>query len=58
MQKEELRFAEAIATAVFVTTAGTWQMPLLSVGNLDLMVWRFSVIFVVALALINFSHSI
>ena len=40
MQKEELRFAEAIDMALYVMTAGTWQMPVSSVGNLDLMVSR------------------
>ena len=40
MQKEELRFAEAIVMAAYVMIAGTWQMPVLSVDNLDLMVWR------------------
>ena len=40
MQKEELRFAEAIVMAVYVMIGGTWQMPVLSVGSLDLMVWR------------------
>ena len=38
MQKEELRYAEAIDMALYVMTAGTWQMPVLSVGSLDLTV--------------------
>ena len=40
MLKEELKFAEAIVMAAYVMTAGTWQMPVLSVGNSDLTVWR------------------
>ena len=36
--KEGLRYAETIAMALYVMTAGTWQMPVWSADNLDLMV--------------------
>ena len=55
MQKEELRFAEAIVMAVYVMTAGTWQMPVLSVGNSDLMVWRFDIIYMDGALTLNLS---
>ena len=38
IQKEGLRFVEAISMALCVMIAGTWQMPEWYAGNLDLMV--------------------
>ena len=46
IQKEGLKFAEAINMALCVMIVGTWQMPVWSVDNLDLMVTIFNTIMI------------